>query len=155
MVILGAAQYDGRPSIIFRSRLLEGARAYPLVRPTLIVVSGGQQSGDRFSEGDAGRRFLIRLGVPAGRVVAETQASNTVENLRNSQAWLTGGPVTLVTDSVHASRALALARSLGLRASVLSAAYPGDPAAFLRYAARESLATAVYAIIGPVSSAQP
>ena len=59
IVVLGAAQYDGRPSPVFRARLNHAAYLYNEGFSETVVVTGGKQLGDRFTEGDAGRRYLV------------------------------------------------------------------------------------------------
>ncbi|MGI8747571.1 MAG: YdcF family protein, partial [Deinococcus sp.] len=91
-----------------------------------------------------GRAYLARLGVPPARLKAETRSHTTLENLEFSRPLLRG-PVTLVTDEVHAPRALALARALGLDADVSSVRLSRpDP----RYQLREKLALLAYIVLG-------
>ncbi len=144
LLVLGAAQYNGRPSPAFKRRLDHALSLYRAGGVALVVVSGGVGRGDHASEGAVGRAYLARLGVPPARLLAETRSHTTLENLEFSRPLLRG-PVTLVTDEVHAPRALALARALGLDADVSSVRLSRpDP----RYQLREKLALLAYTVLG-------
>jgi uncharacterized SAM-binding protein YcdF (DUF218 family) len=147
-LVLGAAQYNGHPSPAFRYRLNQAVRLYRGGLVERVVVSGGVGRGDRFSEGNVGREYLLASGLPARSVVAETRSSSTEENLRLSRSLVGGEPVTLVTDSLHAPRALGLAHSLGLSASARPVRVRARGTAFWHYALREALAGAAYALSG-------
>lgn len=146
LLVLGAAQYNGRPSPAFRLRLDRAAALYRAGGVRQIVVSGGVGRGDRYSEGRVGAAYLRAHGVPAARLTVETRSHSTLENLRYS-APLLRGPVTLVTDEAHADRALALANAVGLVADVSSVPLRDTPANF-RYKLREKLLLAAYTLFG-------
>jgi hypothetical protein len=61
--VLGAAEYDGRPSPVFRARLDHASELYKRGIAPLIITLGGT-GGDEFSEGAVGREYLMSLGVP-------------------------------------------------------------------------------------------
>ena len=115
-LVLGAAQYDGRPSPVFAGRLEAALELYRSGRVSRIIVSGGRSEGDRYSEGEAGCRFLAERGVPETALACETESRSTWENLLFSKPLLHGEPVWLVTDEPHLPRALLLARELGIDA---------------------------------------
>lgn len=135
LLVLGASQLGGQPGPAFRRRLDHALKLYRQGGVTRIVVSGGVGVGDLFSEGEIGVRYLRSQGVPVGVLRAEEQSRTTFQNLRNSRPLILGA-VTLVTDSVHARRAVSLARAGGLSADVSSAVIRPAP----RYLLRESLA---------------
>lgn len=144
LLVLGAAQYNGRPSPAFQRRLDHALTLYRAGGVRRILVTGGVGDGDRYSEGAVGLRYLAQHGVPERQLRAETRSRNTLENLEYSRPLLRG-PVTLVTDEAHAPRALALAAGLGLRATVSSV--PLDTPS-LRYRLRERLALLAYRVLG-------
>src|SRR5690606_27720941 len=81
IVVLGAAQYDGRPSPVLQARL---DRAYELYRAgvaPLIVTTGANQEGDRFTEGYVGFDYLRNRGVPEDDLLVITDGVNTWEEL--------------------------------------------------------------------------
>jgi len=79
--VLGAAEYDGRPSPVFRARLDHAYDLYKRGIAPLIITLGGD-GGDQHSEGAVGREYLMSLGVPESAIIAETQSRNTEESAR-------------------------------------------------------------------------
>lgn len=118
LLVMGAAQYDGDPSPAFRRRLDRAAELYFEGCSEQVVVTGGGQTGDRFSEGEAGVRYLLQEGVPAEVLVAETESHTSFENIRNSLPLLEGDEIIIATDDLHAFRSRWLARHFGLDAEV-------------------------------------
>jgi uncharacterized SAM-binding protein YcdF (DUF218 family) len=118
ILVLGAAQYDGRPSVALARRLEGAARLHRAGCSPLIVVSGGLREGDRFSEGAAGVAYLATQGLPAAALVAEEAARTTLESLVNVDARFAGARYLVVTDDLHAHRTAVFARRLGLDADV-------------------------------------
>ncbi|ALW88153.1 YdcF family protein [Deinococcus actinosclerus] len=147
LIVLGAAQYDGRPSPAFQRRLDHALTLYQQGHVQRVVVTGGRQPGDRYTEGRVGATYLNAHGVPGRALIAEERSRTTVQNLENARAVLPGGtPVTLVTDEAHAPRALALARALNMNANV--SASPLSPHTSRQYVLREKLALLGYALLG-------
>jgi uncharacterized SAM-binding protein YcdF (DUF218 family) len=79
--VLGAAEYDGRPSPVYRARLDHALVLYHQGIAPLIITLGGP-GGDQYTEGSVGREYLMSKGVPAGAIVAETESRNTEESAR-------------------------------------------------------------------------
>lgn len=80
IIVFGAAQYDGRPSPVYRARL---DHAYDLFRQALaplVITTGGAAADPNFSEGGVGHDYLMRRSVPESALIAETQASDTAES---------------------------------------------------------------------------
>lgn len=147
LVVLGAAQYAGRPSPAFGRRLDHALALYRAGGVRTVVVTGGRRPGDPHSEGEVGVTYLEERGIPRENLIAETRSRTTVENLRGARALLPPGtPLTLVTDEAHAPRALSLARALGLTASADASPLSARPDR--RYLLRERLALLAYAVIG-------
>lgn len=117
IVVLGAAQYNGQPSPIFKNRLEAALALYRQKAAPKIAVTGGRKPGDNFSEGQTGCRFLMARGVPRSALLCETTSRSTWENLSNIRTRVAGGRVIIVTDEPHLPRALILAAHLGIRAS--------------------------------------
>jgi uncharacterized SAM-binding protein YcdF (DUF218 family) len=119
IVVLGAAQYDGRPSRVLAARL---DHAYDLYRDGIapvIVVTGGRQQGDRFTEATAGATYLHRRGVPDDAIMRETTGRSSWESLQASARFLSDRGmrrVVLVSDPYHAARIKAIAKEVGLDA---------------------------------------
>jgi uncharacterized SAM-binding protein YcdF (DUF218 family) len=79
--VLGAAEYDGRPSPVYRARLNHAYDLYRRGIAPLIITLGGS-GGDQYSEGSVGRGYLEGLGVPEQAIIAETQSTNTEDQAR-------------------------------------------------------------------------
>src|SRR5277367_138907 len=81
IAVLGAAEYDGRPSPVLRARLDHARVLYKRGIAPLIITTGGG-GGDEFSEGAVGREYLMGAGVPENAIIAETESRNTEESAR-------------------------------------------------------------------------
>lgn len=153
IVVLGAAQYDGRPSPVFAARLDLAHELYVQgVAPTVVTI-GSKQEGDRFTEAEAGGDYLIDLGVPAEAITEIGEGGDTLQSLRAAAGELLGrglDSVVLVTDPEHAHRSALIARDLGLQAQV--SVVVRDPASTTvdeeRYVLRESAATLFQLVVG-------
>jgi uncharacterized SAM-binding protein YcdF (DUF218 family) len=121
IVVLGAAQYDGRPSPQLQARLDEVVRLWPQGYAPLVVVTGGKQPDDRFTEAEASARYLVERGVPESAIVFENAGTTTFESLE-STAEILGERglhrVLLVTDPFHSLRSRLIAEEVGMEAYV-------------------------------------
>jgi uncharacterized SAM-binding protein YcdF (DUF218 family) len=79
--VLGAAEYDGRPSPVYRARLDHALALYHRGIAPLIITLGGA-GGDEYTEGAVGREYLKGMGVPEEAIIAETESRNTEESAR-------------------------------------------------------------------------
>jgi uncharacterized SAM-binding protein YcdF (DUF218 family) len=116
IVVLGAAQYDGDPSPVFEARLDQAEYLYSEDLAPRIVVTGGSQEGDRFSESEVGRNYLVSQGVPDGAILSEDEGRTTLESLTNVHDIAADNgidTVLLVSDPLHSERIKAIATDLG------------------------------------------
>lgn len=123
IVVMGAAQYDGRPSPQLEARLDHVLVKWSDGVAPLVVTTGGNLPGDRFTEAEASATYLIERGVPQDAIVLENAGSNTFESLEAVAALLAErglGEVVIVTDPYHALRSRLIAEEVGLDASVSS-----------------------------------
>lgn len=121
VVVLGAAQYHGTPSPVLEGRLEHAYDLYEQGLVSTIVVTGGKQEGDQFTEAHAGYTYLRQRGVPEEDLLMEVQGTNTWESLAASARILRDRGLTdaiMVTDGYHSLRVGAIADELGLDASV-------------------------------------
>lgn len=119
IIVLGAAQYDGRPTAVFKARLDHAAELYHEGIAPVIVVTGGKQIGDRFTEASSGADYLHGKGVPDSAILRETTGRSSWESLSASARVLEDrgiDRVVLVSDPFHALRIEAIAGELGLDA---------------------------------------
>jgi vancomycin permeability regulator SanA len=118
IVVLGAAQYNGTPSPVFRGRLEHALRLWNQGRADRIFVLGAKQPGDRTTEAASGRDFLIEHGVPSDAVEAIAVGHTSFESLRaTAQMMLRSGmdSAFLVSDPWHNARIKRMAGDLGIR----------------------------------------
>jgi uncharacterized SAM-binding protein YcdF (DUF218 family) len=119
IVVLGAAQYDGRPSPVFRARLDHAVDLYESGVARYLVVTGGKAQGDRTTEGAAARAFALSRGVPAAAILLEDRSRTTLESLRGVATLLRDhdlGSAVFVSDRTHMLRVLRIARDEGITA---------------------------------------
>ena len=119
IIVLGAAQYDGRPSEVFKARLDHALELYAAGIAPVVVVTGGNQPGDRFTEAGAGADYLIARGIPDDAILRETTSRNSWESLRASSRFLFERGirrVVLVSDPFHSLRIRLTADEIGFDA---------------------------------------
>lgn len=116
IVVLGAAQYDGRPSPVLRARLDHGIALWRRGLAPRFVVTGGRGEGDTTSEAAVGRRYALRQGVPDSAIMVEPRGRTTSESLRGVARLLgaAGRRVVLVSDGYHLLRVRLVAKRNGL-----------------------------------------
>jgi uncharacterized SAM-binding protein YcdF (DUF218 family) len=119
IVVLGAAQYDGEPSPVFRARLDHAADLYEQGVAPVVVVTGGGQPGDRYSEARAAAEYLYTRGVPDEAQRREVDGRSSWESLSAAARFLREEEidrVLLVSDRWHSYRIVSIARDEGLDA---------------------------------------
>jgi uncharacterized SAM-binding protein YcdF (DUF218 family) len=117
IVVLGAAQYDGEPSPVFAGRLDHAALLYEQGRAERVLVLGGGQPGDRSTEAEAGRVYLMEHGVPAEAIIPVPRGHTTFESLEAAVPVLRDGGMRsafLVSDPWHNARVERMAGDLGI-----------------------------------------
>ncbi len=82
IVVFGAAEYDGRPSPVYKARLDHAAQLYHRGLAPIVIITGGAGGDPNFTEGVVGREYLKTLGIPDTQLIAETQSSDTAESAR-------------------------------------------------------------------------
>ena len=152
IVVLGAAQFDGRPSPVLRARLDHALGLYRRRLAPVIVVTGGGQPGDRFTEATASANYLLKRGVPDDDVLREVSGRTSFQSLSSVATFLHDrsiNRVLLVSDPFHAYRIAAIADELGLEGHTSpTRTSPIGGVSQVRYYARETAAVAVGRVIG-------
>lgn len=152
ILVLGASQFDGRPSSVLEARLEQAKKLYEQGVAPVVVTVGGGRPGDRFTEADAGAAYLRERGVD--EVVAVPEGGDTLQSIRaadelfEERGW---DSVTVVTDPWHILRSRAMARDVGL--DVHTSPTRAGPSVRtrgtqLRYIARETAAYLFYELFG-------
>jgi uncharacterized SAM-binding protein YcdF (DUF218 family) len=119
VVVLGAAQFNGRPSPVLEARLTHAGGLYADGVAPQIVTVGANQPGDRTTEAAVGAEWLVTQGIPREDVTAVPEGHDTLSSLTAvaglmvERGWTSA---TIVTDPAHEARSLAMARALGIDA---------------------------------------
>jgi uncharacterized SAM-binding protein YcdF (DUF218 family) len=119
IVVLGAAQYDGRPSPVFQARLEHAVSLYEQGVAPLLVVTGGKADGDRTTEAAVAREYAEANDVPPAAIIGEDRGRTTLESLQAVAALLRehgAQRAVFVSDRTHMLRVLRIARDLGIEA---------------------------------------
>lgn len=119
IVVLGAAQYNGRPSPVLQARLDHALALYRADLAPRVVVTGGVGRGDVESEATVGKRYLTARGVPVSAVVLESEGRSTGESMTAVARWARKAKVEtviLVSDPFHMARLRVEARRTGITA---------------------------------------
>jgi uncharacterized SAM-binding protein YcdF (DUF218 family) len=80
IVVFGAAQYDGRPSPVFKARLDHAFELFQKGVAPVVITTGGAADDPRYNEGGVGHDYLMKLGIPDAQLIAETQGSDTAQS---------------------------------------------------------------------------
>jgi uncharacterized SAM-binding protein YcdF (DUF218 family) len=145
IVVLGAAQYNGRPSPVLRARLDHAIQLYHEGLAPRIVVTGGVGRGDTTSEAIVGRHYLLTHEIPPSAVVVQPQGRSTQASMTAVAEWLEAEHlerVILVSDPFHMFRLRLEARRTDLEAYTSpteSSPISDNPVIELRYLAAEAL----------------
>ena len=113
IVVLGAAQYDGRPSPVFEARLDHAVDLYEAGVARYLIVTGGKAEGDRTTEAATARAFAMSRGVPASAILVEDRGRTTLESLHAVADLLRQhelASAVFVSDPTHMLRVLRIAR---------------------------------------------
>ncbi len=107
IVVLGAAQYDGRPSPVLEARLDHALVLYQQGLAPIIVLTGGVGTGDTTSEALVGKRYLAGHHIPDSALVVRPEGRSTVSSMEAIARWLERQGlerITLVSDPFHMAR---------------------------------------------------
>jgi uncharacterized SAM-binding protein YcdF (DUF218 family) len=125
--VFGAAEYDGRPSPVYRARLDHALALYKRgIAPLIITLGGG--GGDQYSEGAVGREYLMGMGVPESAIIAETKSRNTEDSARRIAVIARANGLrrlVIVSDGTHLFRIHEICAANGL--DVLTSPRPRVP----------------------------
>ena len=127
IAVFGAAEYNGKPSPVYRARLNHALTLYRRGLAPLIITLGGD-GGDNYSEGGVGRDYLVAMGVPEQKIIAETVSRNSVESTERIAVIAHTNEIrriVVVSDGAHLFRIHEICRAQGL--DVLTSPRPRVP----------------------------
>ncbi|HET8786856.1 MAG TPA: YdcF family protein [Candidatus Limnocylindrales bacterium] len=119
IVVMGAAQYDGRPSPVFAARLDHAIELYHAGVAPRLIVTGGKREGDRTTEAASARGYAIAHDVPAEAILGEDTSRTTLQSIRRVAALMHTeglGSAVFVSDPSHMLRVLRMASDEGITA---------------------------------------
>jgi uncharacterized SAM-binding protein YcdF (DUF218 family) len=154
ILVLGAAQYNGRPSPVFRARLDHALALYRQGRAGRVIFTGGVGVGDTLSEGEVGRRYALSQGLPESVMLVERQGMTSAESVGAAAALMQANGLAsalIVSDSYHMLRLELLGRRAGIRtyrAPAPDAPIDRDRRSRWRYLLGESLYFPATALLG-------
>ena len=117
IVVLGAAQYVGRPSPVLRARLDHAILLWHQGMAPMLIVTGGRGTGDTTTEAAVSQRYAVQRGVPVSAILLETEGRTTSQSMAGIAALMGSqgrNDVLLVSDPFHMFRLVILARRHGL-----------------------------------------
>lgn len=154
IVVMGAAQYNGRPSPVLRSRVDHAIELYDRGLAPRILFTGGVGTGDTVSEAEVARRYAMESGVPEGAILVERHGRTSAESMGEAARILHAESLRsalVVSDPFHMLRLETLAWRGGLeanRAPVPRGPIEQNAQLSLRYVLRESLLVPLAALQG-------
>jgi uncharacterized SAM-binding protein YcdF (DUF218 family) len=157
IVVMGAAQYNGRPSPVFAARLDHAVELYRAGIAPRLIVTGGKADGDRTTEAASARAYAIDHGVPAARILVEDKSRTTLESIRAVGGVLRANGLqdaVFVSDRPHMLRVLRMAADDGITAwgsPTETSPIDGDPIARIDATIHELGALAQYFLVGGAS----
>jgi uncharacterized SAM-binding protein YcdF (DUF218 family) len=107
IVVFGAAEYAGKPSPIYKSRLDHAAELYKRKLAPLVITTGGHGNDPQYTEGGVGRDYLVDAGVPEAKAIAETQSEDTADSAQRVAAIMHANKLKTclaVSDAYHMYR---------------------------------------------------
>ena len=119
IVVMGAAQYDGRPSPVFAARLDHAIELFHDGVAARLIVTGGKQEGDRTTEAASARIYAVQHDVPDEAILIEDQSRTTLQSIRGVAAVMRDqgfGSAVFVSDPSHMLRVLRMASDAGITA---------------------------------------
>lgn len=140
LIVLGAQVKGTRVSKALHQRLSRAAEYLQEHEDTIVIVSGGQGSGEDISEAQAMKNWLIEQGIARERILEEDKSVNTSQNIRFSQELIEDkeAAVGIVSNDFHVFRAVHIAKAQGLDAVSIPA--PSSPGMYPHYMMREAFA---------------
>ena len=154
IVVLGAAQYNGRPSPVLRARLDHAIALFRKGNADFIVVTGGRQPGDSFTEATSSADYLIAHGIADSAILREVTGRTSWQSLASASSFLKAHDpplrlVLLVSDPFHSARVAAISGELGLVGYVSpTRTSPITGVRAVPYLAKETVAMAIGRVIG-------
>jgi uncharacterized SAM-binding protein YcdF (DUF218 family) len=119
IVVMGAAQYDGRPSPVFAARLDHAIELFHAGLAPRLIVTGGKREGDRTTEAASARIYAVQHDVPDDAILSEDTSRTTLQSIRGVASLMRDQDIdsaVFVSDPSHMLRVLRMASDAGITA---------------------------------------
>ncbi len=152
IIVLGASQWDGKPSPVFQSRLDRAFNLYQNGYVSNIILTGGVGKGEVLSESLVGKNYLVEKGIEENVIYIEEKSHTSWQNLNQAKQVLENqnlNSVILVSDSFHMMRLKKMADCLGLNfylSPVSNGPVNKNKFAEFKYVLRESVVYIIYLV---------
>jgi uncharacterized SAM-binding protein YcdF (DUF218 family) len=153
ILVMGAAQYNGRPSPVLKARLDHALDLWNRGLARRLIFTGGVGTGDTLSEGEVARRYALDTGVPDSVILVDRKGQTSAQSVQEAASLMHANGLhsaLIVSDSYHMVRLELLARKAGIRpfrAPAPSSPIDRDRATHRKYVLRESVLLPAQAII--------
>jgi uncharacterized SAM-binding protein YcdF (DUF218 family) len=154
IVVMGAAQYDGRPSRLFAARLDHAIELFHQGVAPRLIVTGGKREGDRTTEAASAREYAVRHDVPDDAILVEDTSRTTLQSIRGVKTLMRDAGLesaVFVSDPTHMLRVLRMAADVGIDAygsPTRTSPLEQDPAGRIDATMHELGALGVYFLTG-------
>ncbi|MCA1011172.1 YdcF family protein [Halobacillus halophilus] len=116
-IVLGAAQWNGEPSPVFKGRLKQALELFKDDKVDYLIFTGGGSQEAAASEAEVGKEYAVKNGIPKESILIEKRSLVTKENLINAKKVASRKGIDsylLVSDQFHLKRAVGEAESQGM-----------------------------------------
>ena len=147
IVVLGASQWNGKPSPVLKARLDHAQGLYNKGIAKYLVLTGGMANGDKISESKVGKNYLSKKGIPAGKILIEEKGRTTKESLKNITEILKDykiDKILFVSHGYHLYRVKKIAKNNNINNIYVSAVELKDKELKFKYIIRESFINILY-----------
>ncbi len=117
IVVLGAAQYNGRPSPVLKARLDHTVFLYRRGMADRIITTGGYGRDKKYNEASAAKEYLVKMGVPARDIEVDPWGETTYQTVQSVKAQMAGEGLKsciIVSDGFHLLRSKRLFEREGI-----------------------------------------
>ncbi|MGI9534951.1 MAG: YdcF family protein [Thermodesulfobacteriota bacterium] len=149
IVVLGASQWNGKPSPVLKARLDHAYGLYKNGIADYVVLTGGMAKGDKISESKVGKNYLSKKGIPANKILIEEKGMTTKESLKNITGILNENnfnKILFVSHGYHLYRVKKIAKNNNINDIYVSAVELQDKELKFKYIIRESFINILYLV---------
>jgi uncharacterized SAM-binding protein YcdF (DUF218 family) len=118
IVVLGAAEYNGKPSPVLKARLNHALLLFSQNLAPYILTTGGAGGDPSFTEGEVGRAYLVRQGVPSEAILVDPEGATTAQSLDGAAELMRRMNLhscIVVSDGYHIYRVKRLLEAQGVK----------------------------------------